>query len=227
MKTCLYSLIIALLTTMTAFAVWEDRDFDYYGIILEREPFGSVQEAEEPEPAPAQVQPHESFARHLRLSALWEIEGMGVRVGIIDTQRNQNHTLGVGDSFDGIELVSANFDEATAELRMGSEYARIDLQQNGAAAIDQTSSRRLSPRERLASNTYLERRRTRLETQSPAERREPRYTGEELQQRLQQVQMEAIRSGQPPLPIPLTPEMDRQLVEEGVLPPLEDESISE
>jgi len=31
--------------------------------------------------------------------------------------------------------------------------------------------------------------------------------------------MEVIRSGMPALPIPLTPEMDDQLVSEGILPP--------
>ena len=31
--------------------------------------------------------------------------------------------------------------------------------------------------------------------------------------------MEVIRQGLPPLPIPLTPEQDSQLVKEGVLPP--------
>ena len=45
-----------------------------------------------------------------------------------------------------------------------------------------------------------------------------RLTGEALQKHLQDYQMELIRTGQPPLPIPLTPEMDAQLVREGVLP---------
>lgn len=36
---------------------------------------------------------------------------------------------------------------------------------------------------------------------------------------LQQYQMNTIRSGMPPLPIPLTQEMDDQLVKEGILPP--------
>ena len=31
--------------------------------------------------------------------------------------------------------------------------------------------------------------------------------------------MEVIRKGMPPLPIPLTKEMDDQLVAEGILPP--------
>jgi hypothetical protein len=42
---------------------------------------------------------------------------------------------------------------------------------------------------------------------------------EEVSALLQEYQKELLRSGQPPLPIPLTPETDRQLVEEGVLPP--------
>jgi hypothetical protein len=42
---------------------------------------------------------------------------------------------------------------------------------------------------------------------------------EEIAQMLQEYQKELLRSGQTPLPIPLTPETDRQLVEEGILPP--------
>ena len=45
------------------------------------------------------------------------------------------------------------------------------------------------------------------------------YTGEELEKHLNEYQMDVIRQGLPPLPIPLTPEMDQQLVNEGVLPP--------
>ncbi len=41
----------------------------------------------------------------------------------------------------------------------------------------------------------------------------------EVQRQLQDYQMEVIREGLPPLPVELTPEMDDQLVFEGVLPP--------
>jgi hypothetical protein len=44
---------------------------------------------------------------------------------------------------------------------------------------------------------------------------------EEIAQMLQDYQKELLRSGQTPLPIPLTPETDRQLVAEGVLLPQE------
>ena len=43
-------------------------------------------------------------------------------------------------------------------------------------------------------------------------------TPEEVNAYLQEYQKELIRSGQTPLPIPLTPETDQALVEEGVLP---------
>ena len=44
----------------------------------------------------------------------------------------------------------------------------------------------------------------------------------EEQKELQEYNMDLIRSGLPSLPIPLTPEQDKQLVEEGILPPLEE-----
>jgi hypothetical protein len=44
---------------------------------------------------------------------------------------------------------------------------------------------------------------------------------EEIADLLQEYQKELIRNGQTPLPIPLSPETDRQLVEEGILPPQE------
>jgi hypothetical protein len=64
--------------------------------------------------------------------------------------------------------------------------------------------------------------------QPPAKPNEPELSPEEqaakreeVRENLRQYQMEVIRAGMPPLPIPLTPEMDDQLVAEGVLPPAE------
>jgi hypothetical protein len=49
----------------------------------------------------------------------------------------------------------------------------------------------------------------------------PDLHGQVLEKHLQEYNMQAIREGAPPLPIPLTPEQDAQLVEEGILPPAE------
>ncbi len=46
----------------------------------------------------------------------------------------------------------------------------------------------------------------------------------ELNSLLQDYQKELIRSGQTPLPIPLTPETDQELVNEGILPAIEPEA---
>ena len=46
-------------------------------------------------------------------------------------------------------------------------------------------------------------------------------SSDEINTLLQEYQKELIRSGQTPLPIPLTPETDQQLVDEGVLPAME------
>ena len=44
---------------------------------------------------------------------------------------------------------------------------------------------------------------------------------------VREYQMELIRKGLKPLPIPLTTEMDDQLVREGVLPPVEAEDVEQ
>jgi len=49
----------------------------------------------------------------------------------------------------------------------------------------------------------------------------PPLQGTEMEHQLQEYQLQAIREGREPLPIPLTPEVDEQLVHEGVLPPAE------
>ena len=54
-------------------------------------------------------------------------------------------------------------------------------------------------------------------------REELRKTKGLTEEDLRQYQMDLTRQGKPPMPIPLTPEMDKKLVEEGVLPPLDTE----
>jgi hypothetical protein len=49
----------------------------------------------------------------------------------------------------------------------------------------------------------------------------------QVQQSLREYQMEVLRQGMPPLPVQLTPEQDDQLVQEGVLPPLEGDVVYE
>jgi hypothetical protein len=63
------------------------------------------------------------------------------------------------------------------------------------------------------------RRRTEERERQAAAIPEVKITPEELEKNLRELQMKVLREGLPPLPIPLTKEMDDQLVQEGVLPP--------
>lgn len=194
-------------------------DFSRYAIILERKPFGEPP-PEPPPPPPPPINPADSFAANIRLSALIDTEDGGIRVGLIDQKSNQSFFLGVGDIEEGIELVSASYEDEEAVLRRGEEMAVIKLQsgevkpltpQEQQERLNRASSKRLS---------YAERRAARMAARAkPKEPIKPKYSGEELERHLREYQMEVIRQGLPPLPIPLTEEMDAQLVSEGVLPP--------
>ncbi len=193
--------------------------FDRYRVIIDRKPFG------DPPPAPVAagpaVPPQESFARTIRLTAILETEDGDIRVGLINLRNNESFFLSVGETKDGIELVSANYDDEEAVLSRGAEMAVIKFQTGEAQSITpQEHAQRMQAR--APQMGYEERRRARREqAQARPPPPEPIYTGEALEKHLQEYQMEVIRQGLPPLPIPLTEEMDRKLVEEGVLPPLE------
>ncbi len=193
-------------------------DFQRYSIILDRKPFG---EAPPPEEDIREIPLSESFARHLRLCALLEDEELGIRVGLVNSQTKKDFFLAVGDIEDGIELVSASYEEEEAVVKKGSEMAVINLKSSDIKPLNARQQKeRMAKRAKRPS--YAERRKAREERrrQKPPPP-DPKYVGEELEKHLQDYQMEVIRQGLPPLPIPLTDEMDNQLVDEGVLPPIE------
>jgi len=205
------ALILILLTfALSALAVEEG--FARYQIIIDKHPFGE----EPPELETVQISLDKSFARHLRLSMLFEGPGGDVRAGIIDTKEKKNYILSVGEIEGGLELIEADLSTSEAMLRRGSEVALFKLESDTPEPLSksQQAARRSS---------YAGRRSDRLaaanKNTKPKEPEAPRLTGEALRAHLESVQMNAIRDGLPPLPLPLTPEMDAQLVSEGVLDP--------
>lgn len=218
MKPMGYKLFCIVLVAAVGWVCASAPDFGRYQVILDRKPFGEPS-AEPSEPRPTTPSPEESFARALRLSALFERQDGEIRVGLVDTQNNESFFLGVGDTHNEIELVSASYGDEEAVLRRGSEMVIMKLE---GGQIEPITEQQHRERAESRQSSYAERRQARREA---AERRraepppEPRFTGEELDRHLKEYQMEVIREGLPPLPIPLTPEMDAQLVEEGVLPP--------
>lgn len=211
-------LLLGLLAALPAGG--DTPDFERYQIILDRKPFGT---APPPEATAAPVPAQDSFAKNLRMSALLEMDDGTMKIGLIDQSSNKSFFLAVGDTEEGVELVSADYDKEEAVVRKGAEMAVIKLQSGEIQALTpaEQQARLNAPPTRRPS--YAERRLARQQQrQQPAPPPEPpKYTGAELERHLQEYQMEVIRQGLPPLPIPLTPEMDQQLVQEGVLPPMQ------
>ena len=221
-------------------------DFTRYQVIIDSELFG---EAPPPAPtlapvaaAPAVVPP---FVKNYRMCAITD-DSLGVRVGFINVKSKpeRSYFLRVGDSEDGIELVEADYEREAALLRSEGKEAWIYMDgepeaAGGVAAASPAAARPAatarpavtaapspggqSYRDRLAARAR-ERQRILDERRQQAKKAAEEVSGEELVTRLQEYQMELIRAqGKkgPVLPIPLTEEMDDQLVAEGVLPPRE------
>ncbi len=203
------AILILLTSVLSGMAVEEG--FERYQVIIDKHPFGE----EPPEAETVQIPLNQSFARHLRLSMLFEGSEGELRVGIIDSKEKKNYILSIGELQDGLELIEADLAASEAMLRKGNEVALFKLESDKPEPLSksQQAARRSS---------YADRRRARqtpVKNTEPKEPPEPRLTGEALRKHLENVQMDAIRNGLPPLPLPLTPEMDDQLVSEGVLDP--------
>lgn len=193
--------------------------FDHYRVILDRKPFGDPPPPPA-RPTPPQRPPANPIARTIRLTAMMETLDGDLRVGLHDQSQNQSFFLRVGETRHGIELVSASYAERRAVLYRDGETEVLTFETSGRdTSVDQPQRAGNRP---TPQSTYEDRRRARREAQEQRRREpppEPVLTGEALQQHLQDYQMEVIRQGLPPLPIPLTAEMDDQLVREGILPP--------
>lgn len=200
-------------------AITEAPSFERYQVILNRKPFG------DPPPAPVQAKPPpprpDSFAKSLRLSMIVETDEGDVRIGFVDNRTSKSYSLVPGEAQDGIELISASFEEEEAIIQSGEEMALLKL---ASGTFEEIRPEDQEARIEAARNrpSYAERRRARMEKQREQEKiPETKYKGEELTEHLYEYQMEIIRQGLPPLPIPLTQEQDDQLVAEGYLAPAE------
>lgn len=211
----LASLLMILAAASAARAdVPAEVSFERYQGIVDRKPFGSLPAAEQVVTAVPQA---ESFAKRLRLSTIIEVNDGSMKIGFIDTGTGKNYMMQPGESLDGIEVVSGSWTDEEAILRQGDEMALIKLASGTVEAITPADQQRRQADQQRPD--YQARRRMRAQPEPPEPPPQPKYTGAELQKHLEEYQMEVIRQGLPPLPIPLTPEMDRKLIEEGVLPP--------
>jgi len=198
--------------------------FARYQVILDRMPFGAEPSPEALAAAAAQAAPaRDPFTKNLKMCAVTRNLLTGkLQVGLMDAGSKKNYFLGVGETEDGITVVDADYEKEKALLRKDGEEAWLSMSD---VATMVTVAPAPTPRAPVRGG--------RSAVAQPAPKREavrevkveaPRLTGEALEKHLQTYQMDLIRAGGekgPPLPMELTPEMDAQLVAEGVLPPLE------
>jgi len=218
------SVIIVLLAGCALVARADTPTFDRYQIILSRKPFGA------PPPPPATpaapVVEEKKFTEGFRLSMIVESEDGEISVGFADAQ-NKSYMMKVGETREsiGITLVSADYNAGEIVLQKGDRTETLRRGDKGGSSTPSTSVNTPAKRPSEAgSASYAQRRRARAEQlqreqQEALKPPEPQYTGQELEKHLHDYQMEVIRQGLPPLPIPLTQEQDDQLVAEGYLPP--------
>jgi len=195
-----------------------------YAVIEQKCPFGKP-----PQPSavitPAQAESQKKDLSELQTIRLFFIRRSetGVRCGLHDSKSNTSATLRVGelDPTMGITLADADYQNGSATIQKGTVQTTVYL--DGIARSGSTGSASSANTAVAASNPSgtPSRPRRRGETIRHRPVEPPKMTGEELEKHLQNTQMDLIRNGDPPLPIPLTPEMDEQLVQEGVLPAAE------
>lgn len=196
--------------------------FDRYQVILDRKPFG---ELVAPVALPPPPPPPNEIPKNYRLCSIVKQDDGSIRVGVIDLRSQKGLTLIPGGPAEGgLQVNRASYEDETAELQLGSEIQLLNLKAGTATPIShggQPAAAAPPGAPPMPSPTsYADRRRERLlQTHEPAAAPQPKYTGQALQDHLRKYNMEVIRQGLPPLPIPLNKEDDDQLVKEGILPP--------
>ena len=216
-------ILVSFIYTISIFG-----ELDKYQIIIDRQPFG--RELISPEPSVSSIKSEaEAIAaakaaeKELRLCFIFETTKGLIRAGfqnkIVKAGEPKSIMLGVGDTFKGMKLVDVNIQESTATLDRNGVMIMFSLNKSAKNTLGNsktTSARKFNSGFR-SSNTNDKEIKKEVNVKLTVQQQEQRK--QEIQESLRQYQMDVIRAGLPPLPVPLTKQMDDQLVAEGVLPP--------
>jgi len=195
-----------------------------YDVILDRSPFGSdpLSTVSTPDTSAQQRAAAAALEKTCRLSFLLESEAGEIRAGFQNLKPQKgdpsSSVIRIGESFMGMKLKSIDMGNSEATLEHNGkpitfQLSRAPDQAKPAPQTTSSSSRRFGGGFRPQTPAPPP-----APKLSPEEQKKRR---EEIRKNLQDYQMHVIREGMPPLPVPLTKEMDDQLVAEGVLPPTE------
>ena len=216
-------ILVSFIFTISIFG-----ELDKYQIIIDRQPFG--RELISPEPSVSAIKSEaeaiaaaKSAEKELRLCFIFETTKGLIRAGfqnkIVKAGEPKSIMLGVGDTFKGMKLVDVNIQESTATLDRNGVMIMFSLNKpakNTIGSSKTTSTRKFNSGFR-SPNTNDKEVKKEVNVKLTVQQQEQRK--QEIQESLRQYQMDVIRAGLPPLPVPLTKQMDDQLVAEGVLPP--------
>lgn len=226
------------------------KDFSRYQPIIDRKPFGEppvINTGPQPEPiSPVTA----NYLSTLKLGYIGIVNGVVTRVTLIEGasvvpgKAPKNLTLEVGETEDGLTLVSADYENECVMVSKDGcapQPVYMSAKKGAPAAVPGTRPPAIGANGFTAARSpvpvpstdkpalsYLQRRKM---AQDAADERLKKAAEEQakidpvaLEKHLNNYQMDLIRAGGekgPPLPIPLTEDMDNQLVSEGVLPPRE------
>tara|TARA_B100000927_G_scaffold211049_1_gene171745 strand:+ start:1057 stop:1725 length:669 start_codon:yes stop_codon:yes gene_type:complete len=216
-------ILIYILFTNSVFA--NNSEEDRYKIIVDRKPFG--QELISPDPSILAIQAEanaiaaaRSAEKELRLCFLFETTHGVIRAGfqnkVVKKGEPKSVMLAVGETFKGMKLIDVNINESTATLdRNGVKimFSLAKAPKNPSINSKEPTGRKFNSGFRPQKSTETPKEKIKLTPQEEERRKQ------EIQESLRRYQMDVIRAGLPALPVPLTKEMDDQLVAEGVLPP--------
>ena len=216
-------ILIYILFTNSVFA--NNSEEDRYKIIVDRKPFG--QELISPDPSILAIQAEanaiaaaRSAEKELRLCFLFETTHGVIRAGfqnkVVKKGEPKSVMLAVGETFKGMKLIDVNINESTATLDRNGVKIMFSLSkapENPSINSKEPTGRKFNSGFRPQKSTETPKEKIKLTPQEEERRKQ------EIQESLRRYQMDVIRAGLPALPVPLTKEMDDQLVAEGVLPP--------
>lgn len=218
-------LLLFIVSSMAVYAV--EYDLERYDLIMERSPFGEdptipgQDDIDRKNDAEA-LAAAKKMEKEMRLCYLNETQAGEVRVAFQNLKARPGDPtsimLTVGENYNGMKLTEVDLATSSATLMLNGKRVTFELTQTPAPAP--VVAAQTPPARRFGGGFRAK------PPEQPAKPPEPTLSPEEIAkaraettERLRQYQMEVIRNGMPPLPVPLTQEMDDQLVAEGVLPP--------
>lgn len=199
----------------------EEYNPERYQVILDRSPFGEDPLSDEMVAQKQADAVAAAAAKDMRLCFLLENDDGEVRAGFQNLKPKPGDPKSVmlleGESYREMKLLEIDLDNSSATLQLKGKPVMFTLTKAPAAKVAKKAP--VAPTRKFGGGFTQRKPPAAPPKAAPLSPEEQARLRAETQENMRQYQMEVIRQGMPPLPVPLTQEMDDQLVSEGVLPP--------